>query len=373
MKPVDPTVPVAASLRANSLPDLAISTGLKSGPSELPPKDENGSGSTTAAVAASGDQRIDGLLSGVKWANSIITYSDPDSAADYQASHPEAFSNFQQISASQLAVVHAVLNQAVYTQPSGATGFSVEGFTNLFIDYAGSDTGASTIRLANTSNPSTAYAYYPSNEVYRGRRLLRQLRPLPHRRQLRLSHGHSRARSLARAEARTGNRRLRRASVELRFARIQRHDLPDVIGDNGSGYDYETWGAPQTFMMLDIAALQHMYGADFGNNAGNTTYTWNPTTGATFVDGASPSSRAPTGSSRPSGTATASTPTTCRTTPPTSASTSTPAPTPPSPAPSARSSAAARTAATPAATCSMRCNTTATPLADRECHRRNGQ
>ena len=38
-------------------------------------------------------------------------------------------------------------------------------------------------------------------------------------------------------------------------------------------------GFAQTFMMYDIAALQHMYGADFNHNAGNTVYTWSPTNG----------------------------------------------------------------------------------------------
>lgn len=38
-------------------------------------------------------------------------------------------------------------------------------------------------------------------------------------------------------------------------------------------------------MMNDIAALQYMYGADYGTNRGNTRYTWSPTTGQMFVDG----------------------------------------------------------------------------------------
>ena len=134
----------------------------------IPEPEENGSGDTAAGVAASGDQRIDGLLSGVKWADGFITYSDPDSAADYQANHPEAFTNFQQISAAQLLAAHATLNSALFTQPLGAYSFSVEGFTNLLIDYAGSGSGAGTIRLANTSDPSTAYAYYPNNGVFGG-------------------------------------------------------------------------------------------------------------------------------------------------------------------------------------------------------------
>jgi serralysin len=50
-------------------------------------------------------------------------------------------------------------------------------------------------------------------------------------------------------------------------------------------YTYEEYGAPQTFMMADIAALQEMYGADYTTNSGNTVYTWRPTSGQTIVDG----------------------------------------------------------------------------------------
>jgi serralysin len=39
-------------------------------------------------------------------------------------------------------------------------------------------------------------------------------------------------------------------------------------------------------MMLDIAALQHMYGANFSTNAGNTVYRWSPDSGRTVVNGA---------------------------------------------------------------------------------------
>ena len=41
-------------------------------------------------------------------------------------------------------------------QPAGGLGFSVEGFTNLYVNYAGSGSGTGTIRLANTSDPGTA-------------------------------------------------------------------------------------------------------------------------------------------------------------------------------------------------------------------------
>ena len=48
---------------------------------------------------------------------------------------------------------------------------------------------------------------------------------------------------------------------------------------------FEQWSAPQTYMMLDIAALQYMYGADYTINSTDTVYTWSPATGETYVNG----------------------------------------------------------------------------------------
>ena len=201
------------------------------GPAGIPDPEENGSGATTAGVGASGDQRINGLLSGIRWAGSI-TYSDPNSAADYQAGHPEAFTNFQQINAAQLLAAHAALDNSIFTQPLGAYSFSVEGFTNLSINYAGSGTGAGTIRLANTDDPSTAYAYYPDQRRLRRRRLLRQLRPQPDGGELRLPRGHPRARPFARAEARPRDRRLRRAARQYDSLEYSVMTYRTFIGDS---------------------------------------------------------------------------------------------------------------------------------------------
>jgi serralysin len=53
----------------------------------------------------------------------------------------------------------------------------------------------------------------------------------------------------------------------------------------GAGYMNETWGYAQSLMMYDIAALQHIYGANYQTNSGSTTYSWSPTTGEMFVNG----------------------------------------------------------------------------------------
>jgi serralysin len=51
------------------------------------------------------------------------------------------------------------------------------------------------------------------------------------------------------------------------------------------GYTNAQWGYEQTYMMLDIAALQTMYGADYTTNSGDTVYKWTPGSGNTVIDG----------------------------------------------------------------------------------------
>ena len=50
-------------------------------------------------------------------------------------------------------------------------------------------------------------------------------------------------------------------------------------------YRNETWGYAQSLMMYDIRAIQHMYGANFNTNSGNTTYSFSTTTGEMFING----------------------------------------------------------------------------------------
>ena len=62
-------------------------------------------------------------------------------------------------------------------------------------------------------------------------------------------------------------------------------NYPNYIGSTEGFQTAST--SPQSFMMYDIAALQHMYGANFDRVGQTGTYSWSATTGDGFIDGVS--------------------------------------------------------------------------------------
>ncbi|HVL21058.1 MAG TPA: M10 family metallopeptidase, partial [Amaricoccus sp.] len=219
------------------------------------------------------------------------TYSDPDIAYDYGAGYASdadgdgrsaTEEGFSRALAAQLDALHAALDCDC---APGAGGFTVSGFTNLELVYLGS-TGAGDLRVANTSDASTAYAYFPGDgvggDIWLGARTRAPqagnygndaiLHELGHA--LGLKHPH---------EAEGGFGALPKAYDSPEFTVMTYRSY--VGASTKTGYLFEDWGAPQSYMMLDIAALQALYGADFSPNSGNTTYRWTPLSGQTLVDG----------------------------------------------------------------------------------------
>jgi serralysin len=221
---------------------------------------------------------IDALISGAAWPTTAITYSFPDSASDYPAGFgdpddPEPAS-FQQFSLGQRLAVQQLLQHV--------SNVSVLTFQQI----TGAADATAKLRYAMTNATEAAHAYYPGNSAEAGSAWFNKtnfnnpikgnyawmgmLHETGHA--LGLKHGHE-------PPALSPDR----DSLEYSVMTYRAYPGGDVEG----GYKNETFGFPQTLMMYDIAALQKIYnGANWTFNAGDSVYTWSPTTGEMSINGA---------------------------------------------------------------------------------------
>lgn len=243
---------------------------------------------TTGTVGKSGNKLADGVLSGYEWTGGTITYAFPTLPSDYAYSG-EKGNGFAAVNADIANGARFVLDQQF--DSAANDGFSVEGFTNLVVNVGSND--AADIRFAESksANPS-AYAYLPAGggekpgDVWFGKNPIYDapvvgnyafatiLHETGHA--LGLKHGHEAA-SFDRIKT-----ELKGKYDSHEYSVMTYHSYPGV---KANFYTNEELGYPQTFMMADIRALQHMYGADFTTNGGNTIYSWDNDSGETLVNG----------------------------------------------------------------------------------------
>ncbi|EHR04634.1 M10 family metallopeptidase C-terminal domain-containing protein [Bradyrhizobium sp. WSM471] len=236
---------------------------------------------TAVNVSATNNAEIDGLLSGYKWSGAI-TYSFPDAASDYASSYAGGSGEPTKSGfASAPSQMQAAINYAIGL---------ILGYTSASIQYAGTNGADIMIAQSPSANP-TSYAYYPGNYASGG--------------DVWFGTGYDYT------QAKLGNYFFTTALHELGHALGLKHSqeaggpanvaVPSAHDDSEytvmsyrsyvgasttSGYTNEAYGYPQTYMANDILALQTMYGANYTTQGGTTVYTWSPTTGQEFINGA---------------------------------------------------------------------------------------
>jgi serralysin len=257
-----------------------LSYGVSSD-AEAPVPNYGGSGSNFwASQTATSDTNTNGVLSGSKWGGTTLTYSFPTSTAQYESGYGDELNAFSAAGAGLQTATRYAMNL-------------VSQYTNLVTTEVDPATTTADVRTANYSNATenpTAYAYYPSNsatggDIWYGTEYPQYQTPVKGQyawttvihelgHALGLKHGHQ-----------TGG--VAGTAMQSAFDQMAYSVMTyrSYQGGPTTGYTNETNGYATTYMMYDIAALQAMYGANFNTNSGNTTYSWNASTGEMSING----------------------------------------------------------------------------------------
>jgi serralysin len=253
----------------------------------------------TTTVNLTGNPDIDGILAGVRWAGDIVTYGFPVDKGQYgdyarlvdhdsnkatPALQIDETNGFSPLSEVQQQAANAAFGEFAHFTLS--TVFQATPATNADVRL-----GMSTaLEPRPDGSAGDAYAGYPGDGKSNGDVWLNPTdfnNPLLGTRAhqtyfheighaLGLKHGH--------IGDVGGNATVLPADHNsLEFSTMT---YSDYVGQNiADGKTFLEGHAPQSFMMSDIAALQHMYGANFDIYAGNTSYRFDPGNGQTFIDG----------------------------------------------------------------------------------------
>lgn len=229
-----------------------------------------------ATAMKTGNAYIDGILGDVKWATANLTYSFPTSASYYGSGYGigEPSDNFGTLNNQQQDAVRIALGMF-----SSVANLNYLELTETAVQHAD-------LRFALSDAPSTAWAYLPhpapeggdawfnNSSGYYSAPVRGDYAHFTIIHEIGHAHGldHAHEDSVVPVS---------RDSIEYTVMSYRSF----VGASTTSGYTNEPAGYSQSLMMFDIAALQHLYGANFNTNSGATIYSWSATTGEMFVNG----------------------------------------------------------------------------------------
>jgi serralysin len=239
------------------------------------------------AFSGAGPSGTEALIYGTRWLGSV-TYSFPNGLGDFAGGPaPYEAEAFAPATARQAEAVRATLT-GNGSGPQVMNTMSVTALTGLEIGQVAG--GAGDLRVAQSGRVPTAQAYYPGDHPSAGDLWFGNGGAYPgidysapalgsyayHTVMHELGHAlglqHPHEGSLVLDDARD--------NVEYTVMSYRSY-----AGSSRDSFLYGEWDGPQSYMMLDIAALQTLYGADYATRAGTTHYSWDPLTGTMFVDG----------------------------------------------------------------------------------------
>lgn len=233
----------------------------------------------TISIQRTGNQDIDGILSPLRWNSSNLSYSFPDNAAHFGSTYGwgETKNNFAALTWDQSQAARKVFGV-------------ISSLTNLtFSETSETQDNHATLRLARSDEPVPAWTYLPGDADEAGDSWFGNssgwfddpvqgnyayyvfMHEILH--SIGLKHGNET----------TGFGAMTPVRDSMEFSVMT---YRSYVGASGQYLENEFWGYAQSPMMYDIAALQHLYGANYSTNSGNTVYSWNPATGQAYINGA---------------------------------------------------------------------------------------